>query len=51
MHKKFKSEFHVFRWFLDLNVEQVLRSVLGRNNSLEPPVFGFSNSLSYGLEE
>ena len=32
-------------------VELVLKSVLGRNNSLEPPVFGFSSSLPYDLKK
>ena len=32
-------------------MELFLKSFLGRNNSLDPPVFGFFNSLPYGLEE
>ena len=32
-------------------MELVSKSFSGRNNSLEPYVFGFSNSLSYGVEE
>ena len=32
-------------------VEQVLKSFSGRINSLEPLVFGFSNSVPYVLEE
>ena len=48
-----KSESHVFSWFpclqsLDnfgkLTVELVWKSFSGRKNSLEPPVFWFSNS-------
>ena len=39
------------RLFGKFNVEQFLKSLLGRSNSLEPPVVGFSNSLPYGLEE
>ena len=31
--------------------EQVLKSFSGRNNSRKAPVFGFSNSLPYGLKE
>ena len=38
-------------FFGKLTVEQVLKSFSGRNNSLKPPVFGFSNSFLYGLEE
>ena len=59
--KKFKSEFHVFGWFPGLQnlvgffgkftAELVWKSFSGRNNSLEPPDFLFSNSLPYGLEE
>ena len=59
--KKFMSEFHVFGWFPSLQnldvffgkftAEQVLKSFSGRNSSQELPVFGFSNSLSYGLQE
>ena len=32
-------------------VEQVLKSFSGRNYSLKPPVFGFCDSLLFGLEE
>ena len=56
-----KSEFYVFRWFQGLQnldvffgrftAEQVLKSFSGRNNSLKPPVFGFCDSLPFGLEE
>ena len=59
--KKFKSEFHVFGWFPGLQnlagffgkffVELVWNTFSGGNNSRETPVFGFSNSLPYGLEE
>ena len=31
--------------------EQVLKSCLYRNNSLNPPAFGFCDSVSYDLEE
>ena len=34
-----------------LTVEQVLKSFLGRNNSLTLPVFGFCDSLPQDLEE
>ena len=37
--------------FWKFTVELVLESFSGRNNSLEPPVLGFSNSLPYGLEK
>ena len=61
MIKKFKSELHVF-WlisrppkpgcfFIKFTVEKVLKSFSGRNNSLEPPVFGFCDCLLYDLEE
>ena len=53
--------FHVLSWFpgiqnLDVlfgkfTVKQVLKSFSGRNNSQGPFVFGFCNSLSYGLEK
>ena len=55
--KKFKSAFHVVGWFPGLqNVDVFLENLLwksfsSRNNSLEPPVFGITNSLQYGLEE
>ena len=32
-------------------VKQDLKSFSGRNNSVEPSVYRFCNSLSYGLEE
>ena len=32
-------------------MEQVLKSFRGRNNYLEPPVFGFCDSLPFSLEE
>ena len=58
MWKKLKSEFHVFGWFPGLQNLDVFKkmyyvafSFSGRNNSLELSVFGFSNSLSYGLAE
>ena len=31
--------------------EQVLKSFSGRNNFLEPPVFGFTNSLPHSLKQ
>ena len=37
--------------FQEFTLEQVLKSFSGRNNSLEPHIFGSSNSLPYGLEE
>ena len=55
-----KSEFHVFGWFPGLQnldvfweifVELVWKLFSGRNNSLKAPVFLFSNSLPYDLEE
>ena len=58
--QKFKSKFHVFVgfsppksgcFFGKFVVEQVSKSFSGRNNSLKAPVFRFSNSLLYGLEE
>ena len=59
--KKFKSVFYGFGWFpglQNLNVvfgkftlEQVLKSFVGRNNSLKPPVFGFCGSFLHDLEE
>ena len=59
--KKFKSKFHVFHWFPGLQnlhvffgkftVEQVLKSFLGRYNSLKPPFSGFSDSLPFGIEQ
>ena len=38
-------------FFWKIFVELVWKSCAGRNNSLELPVFWFSNSLPYGLEE
>ena len=38
-------------FFGNFTEEHVLESFSGRNNSLEQPVFRFSNSLPYGLEE
>ena len=38
---------HFFGTFTE---ELVLKSLSGRNRSLEAPVFGFSNSVSYDLE-
>ena len=35
----------------NFTAEKVLKSFSGRNNALEPPVFGFANRLPYGLEE
>ena len=50
--KNFKSKFHVFGWFPCLqnlkSFEIILKSFLGRNNSLKPPVFGFCDS-HYGF--
>ena len=40
-----------FSHFLEFTLEQVLKSFSGRNNSLKPPVFGFCDSLPFGLEE
>ena len=37
-------------FFEKFTVEQILKSFSGRNNSLKPPVFEFSDSLSYGLQ-
>ena len=58
---KSKSKFHVFGWFSGLQnlhvyfgkstAEQVLKSFLGRNNSLKPPFFGFCDNLTIILEE
>ena len=54
------SDFHVSSWFpglqnhhvfLEFFGELVWELFSGRNNSLEPPVFWFSNSLPYVLEE
>ena len=41
----------IWTFFENLTVELVLKLFSGRNNSLEPPVFLFSNSGLYGLEE
>ena len=38
-------------FFGKFTVQQVLKSFSGRNNSLEPSIFGCSDSLPYGLEE
>ena len=38
-------------FFGKLTVELILNSLSGRNKSLEAPVFGFSNSDPYDLEE
>ena len=61
MKKKIKPEFHVFGWFPGLKnmdvflgkftAELVLKSFLGRYNSLEVPLFEFFNSLPFGLEK
>ena len=37
-------------FFEKFTVEQILKSFSGRNNSLKPLVFEFSDSLSYGLQ-
>ena len=59
-HVQKNSSLNFMSWFPHLqsgcpfgtfNVGQVLRSFLGKNNSLKPPVFGFSLSLPNGLEE
>ena len=58
MWKQLKSKFNVFSWFPVLQnlhvfffgkftAEQVLKSFLGRNNSLKPPVFDVCDSLSF----
>ena len=58
--KKFKPEFHFFSsfsgfqnpcFFRKFTAEQIVKSFSGKNNSLKLPVFRFSNSLLYGLEE
>ena len=59
--QKFKSELNVFClvsrpqksecFFGKFIVEKDLKSFSGRNNSLNPPVFGFCDSLPYDLEE
>ena len=38
-------------FFGKFTAELVLKEFLGKNNFLEVPVFGFSNSLPYSLEE
>ena len=38
-------------FFGKLTVKQVLKSFSDKINSLKPPVYGFSNSFPYGLEE
>ena len=38
-------------FFGKFTVEQDLKLFSGRNNSLKPPVFGFSDSFPFGLEE
>ena len=38
-------------FFGKFTAELVLKSFLGGNDSLEPPVLGLSNSLLYGLEK
>ena len=46
--------FQAFKTWIFLRkftLQQVLKSFFGRNNSVELSVYGFSNSLSYGLEE
>ena len=49
----FRSQFHIFVGYLGINsfAEEVLKSFSGRRNVLEQPVFGFTNSLLYSLEE
>ena len=41
----------IWMFFRKFTAELVLKSLSGRNKSLEAPVFEFSNSLSYDLEE
>ena len=41
----------ILMFFGKFTVEKVLKSFSGRNNSLNPPVFGFCDSLPFGLEE
>ena len=41
----------IWMFFGKIFAELVWKSFSGRNSSLEPPVFWFSNSLPYGLEE
>ena len=59
--KKFKTKFCVFGWFPGLQnlhvffggkftAKQVLKSFLGRNNSLKPHFFRFCTSLPFALE-
>ena len=38
-------------FFGKFTTEKVLKSFLGRNNSLKPPLFGFCDSLLFSLEE
>ena len=38
-------------FFGKFTAEQVMKSFLGRNNSLKPLVFGLCDSLPFGLEE
>ena len=57
MWKQLKFKFDVFSWFPVLQnlhvffgkftAEQVLKSFLGRNNSLKPPVFDVCDSLPF----
>ena len=37
--------------FGKFTAEQVLKSFSGTNNSVKPPVFGFCDSLTFGIEE
>ena len=41
----------IWIFFEKFTVELVLKSLSGRNKSLEVPVFGFSHSLPYDLKE
>ena len=41
----------IWMFFGKFTAKQVSKSFSGRNNSLKAPVFGFSNSLPYSLEE
>ena len=54
--KKIKSEIHVFNWKSGcfsgkFTAELVAKSFSDGNDSLDPPVLEFSNTLLYGLEK
>ena len=54
--KKIKSEIHVFNWKSGcfsgkFTAELVSKSFSDGNDSLDPPVLEFSNTLLYGLEK